>query len=570
MKKITFLIVLLITSFGFSQEILIDGDFESGSAAPNWAGNGAGANVVDDGSGTNFVNAALVGAGANVWETNLQQVVTLTQGQAYELSYDAYVSTGSATMISGIAENFGGFGGGGTATPTLSVTSQSFTHTLTFNNPTTANGRVFFDMGGTANSGKTIYIDNVSLIEVIDLCNDGIMNNGETDVDCGGPNCDPCPEPPTTAATDPPARDAGDVASIFTNAVYADVDPSNGVESFGGAVYEDVTVEATNDTKRITFGAPGSGSQYLYISNGFDLTDFTHVHMDVYIEGAVAEGQVLTIQLINQPGTGDTNLNTSIDINAVGSGAWYSADIALDDFNGLPSSREAITLVQLVGAGTTYGPLYFDNLYFYKIGNNICADADPIALDGNTINVSNVGATDSGVAASCDSGTISDVWYSFAATSTGEVYFDTTAPSLSLWSGACASLAEVACNPGNNVAVTGLVEGNTYYVRLNDDGTARAPGTFTLRASGTTLGTDDFDLASFKVFPNPTKNSWTVKTNNQDISSIQVFDILGKQVLSLSPNTSEAKIDGSALTRGLYFATITTEFGTSSKKLIKE
>jgi len=85
MKKITFLFILLITSLGFSQEILINGDFETGSAAPDWAGNGAGANVADDGTGSNFVNAAVVTGSAEVWQTNLQQVIALTEGETYEL-----------------------------------------------------------------------------------------------------------------------------------------------------------------------------------------------------------------------------------------------------------------------------------------------------------------------------------------------------------------------------------------------------------------------------------------------------------------------------------------------------
>ncbi len=53
------------------------------------------------------------------------------------------------------------------------------------------------------------------------------------------------------------------------------------------------------------------------------------------------------------------------------------------------------------------------------------------------------------------------------------------------------------------------------------------------------------------------------------MSSIQVFDILGKKVLSLSPNTNEAVIDGSSLKAGLYFAQIKTATGINSIKLIK-
>jgi hypothetical protein len=84
-----------------------------------------------------------------------------------------------------------------------------------------------------------------------------------------------------------------------------------------------------------------------------------------------------------------------------------------------------------------------------------------------------------------------------------------------------------------------------------------------------TLGLEDFQTSSFKTFPNPTQNSWTVKTKNQEISSIQIFNILGKNVMSLAPNADEVKIDASSLTKGLYFATITTNMGRSTKKLIK-
>lgn len=83
------------------------------------------------------------------------------------------------------------------------------------------------------------------------------------------------------------------------------------------------------------------------------------------------------------------------------------------------------------------------------------------------------------------------------------------------------------------------------------------------------LGVNDFEKISFRVFPNPSKSSWKVKTENVNMSSIQVFDVLGKNVLSLSPNTSETVINGSNLKSGLYFAQIKTETGINSIKLVK-
>ena len=84
------------------------------------------------------------------------------------------------------------------------------------------------------------------------------------------------------------------------------------------------------------------------------------------------------------------------------------------------------------------------------------------------------------------------------------------------------------------------------------------------------LGTSDFEITDVNVYPNPTKNSWTVSADNEDISSIQVYDILGKNVLSLSPNTGEAIIDATSLNTGLYFAKINTLAGLVTVKLVKQ
>lgn len=87
--------------------------------------------------------------------------------------------------------------------------------------------------------------------------------------------------------------------------------------------------------------------------------------------------------------------------------------------------------------------------------------------------------------------------------------------------------------------------------------------------NNTVLGVNEFDTASFNVFPNPSKDSWTVKTNNITMNSIDVFDMVGKNVLSITPNSSETSIDGSNLKTGLYFARINTNGNVNTVKLIK-
>jgi len=77
-------------------------------------------------------------------------------------------------------------------------------------------------------------------------------------------------------------------------------------------------------------------------------------------------------------------------------------------------------------------------------------------------------------------------------------------------------------------------------------------------------------VTNYSVYPNPAKNSWTIKSDSQIIiKTIQVFDVLGKQVMTLTPKTNEMSIDASTLPNGLYFAKMTTDLGSGSIKLIK-
>lgn len=84
-----------------------------------------------------------------------------------------------------------------------------------------------------------------------------------------------------------------------------------------------------------------------------------------------------------------------------------------------------------------------------------------------------------------------------------------------------------------------------------------------------TLGVNDFETLDFKLFPNPTQNTWTVRSN-QEISSIQLYDILGKQVLSIRPNSNEVTIEASDLSNGIYFALLKSPSGVKNIKLVKK
>lgn len=84
------------------------------------------------------------------------------------------------------------------------------------------------------------------------------------------------------------------------------------------------------------------------------------------------------------------------------------------------------------------------------------------------------------------------------------------------------------------------------------------------------LGTSEFEMAEVSVYPNPTSDVWSISTINEDITSIAVYDILGKNVLTISPNSKEAVVDGTELNSGLYFAQVSTSYGVRTFKLLKQ
>lgn len=85
---------------------------------------------------------------------------------------------------------------------------------------------------------------------------------------------------------------------------------------------------------------------------------------------------------------------------------------------------------------------------------------------------------------------------------------------------------------------------------------------------GGTLSTPDFTSTEFKVFPNPTNSKWNITSSNI-INNVAVYDILGKEVLTFSPNSNETVLDASSLRTGIYMARIKGENGTKTIKLVK-
>jgi uncharacterized repeat protein (TIGR01451 family) len=88
-----------------------------------------------------------------------------------------------------------------------------------------------------------------------------------------------------------------------------------------------------------------------------------------------------------------------------------------------------------------------------------------------------------------------------------------------------------------------------------------------------TLAVDEFENGSFVFYPNPASNFVTIslKDNSNSISSITVYDLLGKMILQKTANDAVTTdtVDLSSVNSGIYFIEVQTENNTKVvKKLI--
>ncbi|GGZ78038.1 T9SS type A sorting domain-containing protein [Algibacter mikhailovii] len=88
--------------------------------------------------------------------------------------------------------------------------------------------------------------------------------------------------------------------------------------------------------------------------------------------------------------------------------------------------------------------------------------------------------------------------------------------------------------------------------------------------SESNLSVNGFDLTGLSVSPNPSSSSWNINTQNQILSMVEVFDVLGKSVMSLSSKSTSVKIDAEHLQAGIYIARLSTQEGNMhTVKLVK-
>ncbi|WP_438963170.1 immunoglobulin-like domain-containing protein, partial [Nonlabens sp.] len=109
----------------------------------------------------------------------------------------------------------------------------------------------------------------------------------------------------------------------------------------------------------------------------------------------------------------------------------------------------------------------------------------------------------------------------------------------------------------SSIVVSGSVDVNTLgvYTLSYDvtDSSSNAAVTVTRTVNVVdNLSVNDVSSIELIVYPNPTSSNWNLKSNIS-ISSIQIFDFLGRQVYSMCTNQAEVFISTEDIPSGSYF-----------------
>jgi len=220
--------------------------------------------------------------------------------------------------------------------------------------------------------------------------------------------------------------------------------------------------------------------------------------------------------------------------------------------------------------------------------NDECIDA--IALEvGNSfetgaITATNLNATEDDLEPTCQDDYEKNVWFTVVVPESGDLTIETSEVSssllsdsiISVYSGTCDALTPVDCNDDNEddwdtlmskVDLSGRTPGETLYISVWIYGGGDS-GQFRVSAYDVNLSVGNSQTTKLSYFPNPVQDILNFSTTANDISNVQVFNILGQQVATKS-GAAIKEINMSALAAGTYIVKVTANNEVKTIKVIK-
>ena len=183
----------------------------------------------------------------------------------------------------------------------------------------------------------------------------------------------------TALAQTPPARDAADVISVFSDA-YTNVPVNHFNGYWGGSTtqgQDDININGNNIIKFTAINYVGT--EFLG-ANTIDASQMTHFHMDILIETPLQPGDFLRIGLQDLGadnafgGAPDRFGAITLRSNttpALINGGWVSLDVPFSSFPGLSTRANLAQIVYVTDGTVGFLPgsitsVFIDNIYFYR------------------------------------------------------------------------------------------------------------------------------------------------------------------------------------------------------------
>lgn len=88
--------------------------------------------------------------------------------------------------------------------------------------------------------------------------------------------------------------------------------------------------------------------------------------------------------------------------------------------------------------------------------------------------------------------------------------------------------------------------------------------------SNFTLGNSEYNIDSFKLYPNPTTNGFTSIQMPENVNSgiVKIYDAIGRLVIKQEVSMENNQIDTSILKTGNYLFVLRTDYGIATKNLL--
>jgi hypothetical protein len=114
---------------------------------------------------------------------------------------------------------------------------------------------------------------------------------------------------------------------------------------------------------------------------------------------------------------------------------------------------------------------------------------------------------------------------------------------------------------------TVLISGNTYYAMQTINGCSSSTPLAVVVTIN--LANANFDLVDLEYYPNPVTDNLNLLTN-QKIDAVTIYNLVGQEIMLITPNSTSAQIEMSNLPQGIYLLKIDVKDKHKIIKVIKK